>query len=816
MKRIFFLCILCICTTFRVNSQSVLTPAQQKIANALTDYFRLDRENIHLHLNKNIYLTNEKIWFKGYVIEKKNNPTFNTTNIYINLLDQNGQKLSSQLYFAENGLFDGYFNIPDTMESGTYFVQAFTNYMNNFIEDESSVYRITLLNTNDKSFGWQRKVNYEQIDVEFYPESGVFLEGISNTIGLHISDCSGLGIALDGIEVIDLKGNIIANATTNQFGYGRFEIYNATRQPYRIRFKANNIQQERTLPMPVATGVTFSVNNYIYPDKAVIKVKTNAVTAIKDNKLTLVIQQNDAVSFADVHFAPGTFEQSIAIPRDEISAGLNSIYLVDPDLKLMAQRVIYDPIDNPGKSLLNVIAKRTDSIKITGLSAVKAGTLSISVLPAASVNQLPKPIQAGLLFDTYLAEPIEHLDYYFNDFSRKKHFELDHALLAGKSKYDWETMLSKAPVKKYESDFGLAVKGTINSGNSKDIYKINMKSTALGFDEFTSLDAKNEFVFKGLLAIDSSKIYFLPKDKTGKVLPHRIGYHILDNNRRFIKPFTPLQQHCTRQAAYESVLSFPKIENSILLDSINVLSKSSKLKYRNRMGNMTARSFKITDKEAYKTLLAFIGANGFTVSRLDETIAITSSMSGNNGTTRSTMHTRTENLRTSLSSRNSVKLTTTTRNTEVETHQGGPAVFIDDIMVPNYEMLDGYSMSRIDEIYLNKHSNDLSKFGSNGIIKIYTKRDSGFAVSPTGSPSMIIKNGFQKHIPFQNPKYDNVREEGFQKLATIFWNPIVETDENGTFTFSFPNLYQKKVRVIIEGIDADGIMVSESHLLEIQ
>lgn len=770
---------------------------------ALSEYFKLDRENIHLHLNKNVYLTNEKIWIKGYILEKKNKPTFNTTNVYLNLLDQNGQKINSQLYFTENGLLDGYLNIPDTITSGTYFVQAFTNYMNNFSEDESSVYCITLLNTKDKSFGWQRKVNYEQIEVAFYPESGVFLEGVSNTIGLHIADCSGLGIALEGIEVLDPKGNVVGNTTTNQFGYGRFEIYDAVRQPYRIRFKANGIQQERTLPLPVATGITFSVNNYIYPDKAVIKVKTNAATAQAfSGRMTIVMQQNDAATFADVQLEPGTLEQNIAIPRSQISAGLNTVYLVDSNLKPMAQRVIYDPIDTPNKSLLNIIGKRTDSIKITGASAIKAGTLSISVLPGGSVNLHPeKPIQSELSFDTYLEEPIEHVGYYLNDFNRKKHYELDHALLAGKSKYDWDKIMSAAPVKKYDSDFGLAVKGTVNSINAKgDVYKINMKSTALGFDEFTSLDAKNEFVFKNLLAIDSAKIYFLPKDKTGKVLPHRIGYQILDNNRRFIKPFRPTLRICPFKPTYESTLPFPKIENSILLDSINVVAKQSRLKYRNRMGNTMARGFKITENDARKTLLAFIGANGFTVSRSGGTTTITSQMLGSGLSLSNTMPAvNARTLATRASGRNN----------------SGPVVFIDDVMVPNYDLLEDYSMSRIDEIYLNKRSNDLSVYGSNGVIKVYTKRDSGFSVSPTGSPSMLIKNGFQKYTPFQNPKYDNVREEGFQKLATVFWNPIVETDENGTFAFSIPNLYQKAVRIIIEGLDADGTMISESHLLEI-
>jgi hypothetical protein len=82
--------------TITVNAQSGYTPNQEKISNALSDYFLMNRENIHLHLNKSTYLTNEQIWFKGYVIEKKiKSPFYDTTNVYVSLIDEYGQKAVS-------------------------------------------------------------------------------------------------------------------------------------------------------------------------------------------------------------------------------------------------------------------------------------------------------------------------------------------------------------------------------------------------------------------------------------------------------------------------------------------------------------------------------------------------------------------------------------------------------------------------------------------------------------------------------------------------------------------------------------------------
>jgi len=66
--------------TLQLFSQSKLNPNHDKIATAFENYFRLDRENIHLHLNKNTYQTNEEIRFKGYDLRNDRLDTFYKTD----------------------------------------------------------------------------------------------------------------------------------------------------------------------------------------------------------------------------------------------------------------------------------------------------------------------------------------------------------------------------------------------------------------------------------------------------------------------------------------------------------------------------------------------------------------------------------------------------------------------------------------------------------------------------------------------------------------------------------------------------------------
>ena len=785
-------------------SQSDLS-LQQQASQAITAYFQLDRETIHLHFNKGIYPTSETVWFKGYIIEKKFQPTFPTTNVYLSLINSQGERVANQLLFAENNVFEGHLELAEDLPSGTYYVQAYTNFMNNFSEDESSIYTLKIVNTKDKSAGIRQKPNAAQVDVAFYPESGTFLQKTSNTVVVKVADCAGNGFAIKDAEIVDTNGNTISTLSTDAFGYGRFEIYDTAAEQYRMLYTIDGKKNEKNLPMPVATGFNVSVNSYFFPDKTTIKIRTNQTTlsGLRDKPSSLVFQHNDLVTFLPVDLN-GATELTVAVPNSELSLGINVIYLVNDKLEKLTERVFYNPVTLSGKTLVNVANKTGQYFTLSGSTPVRSGSLSISVLPASTLNVAPdKPIHGSFLIDNYLDKPVDNLGYYLTDVSKKKHFELDQVLVTQKPKYDWHKMLGTPPQKKFDTDFGLQIKGTVTDGNTKNIYKINMNSPALGFNEFTSPDVQNEFLFKNLMAIDSAKIFFLPKDNKGKLLSNRIVCQIAGNNHRLIKPFVPPANQCSTAPIYESLAPLPKIENSIILDSVTVESKKKVLKYKNRMGNLTARGYKITEADANKSLLSFIGNNGYTVSRVGGDVAITSTLMAAAVATGQFVNV----------GRN--RTTTTTVLQSRTPNANGPAIFVDDQYIPRYDQLIDFSMAKVDEIYINKSSNDLSVYGSRGIIKVYTKTKMGMA-TPSNTPVMIVKNGFQRYTPYKNPKYDSVREEGFLKLGSVHWKPMVETDENGTFVLAIPNLYQKSVRVIIEGLSANGEMVSESLLLNLE
>jgi TonB-dependent SusC/RagA subfamily outer membrane receptor len=106
--------------------------------------------------------------------------------------------------------------------------------------------------------------------------------------------------------------------------------------------------------------------------------------------------------------------------------------------------------------------------------------------------------------------------------------------------------------------------------------------------------------------------------------------------------------------------------------------------------------------------------------------------------------------------------------------------------------------------------------GANGVIAVYTKTGSGFGRSVGGTLATNY-GGYSVPKEFYLPKYDAKTAENSIKdaRATIYWNPILSTDENGQAKLEFYNSdLAKKQMVIIEGITADGRLARLVRILE--
>lgn len=763
-------------------AQNAPTGIEQRVTESIGEYFKLDREGIHLHLNKSAYLPAEKIWFKGYVIQKQSGkPFIETTNVYVSLIDAAGQTVANVLLYAENSIFEGYISLPENIGAGVYYVQTYTNFMNNFAEDETSVYPITVVNAAANEYVDLKAVNFEEAAISLFPESENFIEGTANTFGVHIADCNGNGILVKDAQVTDSKGSVVTTFSTDASGYARFDLPEVKHETYKVVGEVNGRKIEKALPQPSVKGICFSVNNYVFADKASITVKTNSATLpeIKNRTYKLVIQNAGNTSFVDVNFSDA-LKQTLPIASDNFAEGVNAIFLIDGNAKKIGERVIYKPLASLKKTELLVSQKRGDSIVIKGQSPLRLGSLSVSILPSQEADSFGS-ISEKFTFGAIAADTPVDTRYYMDGFSRRKHYELDNMLMTQKSKYSWEKMTGPAPAKKHIFDKGLTIKGTINNIISdKANAKINLSSLLYGLNELSPINDKNEFVFENVMAQDSSVLHFLLYNKKDKLTDLKLYSQLSGNKRTLVNPFKPWRVNC-KTSIVRPDWNFPQAAGVRVLDTVTILhNKKPKLDKDNlsRHANNMSRGYKISEDDVlmYRTVVDFIQMHGYNVQRVAGNILITRTYS------------------TSFRSDNS------------------PAIFVDDSPMQDMNLLDTYRMDMIDEIYINKRGYGGGNTGSTGIIRIYTKKGYGASMASTvktKSKSLLVKDGFQRLESFKNPEYSSYSDKGFQTFGTIHWEPNISTDQNGEFRLSFPNFHQQKVKVFIEGIDSQGNVLSE-------
>src|SRR6186713_1364461 len=86
------------------------------------------KEWMHLHFDKDIYLPGETIWFKAYLYAVQK-PSLGTGNLYVALYNEEGKLLNQKRYPVFDGTSTGDFVLPDSLASEVVQVKAFTKNM---------------------------------------------------------------------------------------------------------------------------------------------------------------------------------------------------------------------------------------------------------------------------------------------------------------------------------------------------------------------------------------------------------------------------------------------------------------------------------------------------------------------------------------------------------------------------------------------------------------------------------------------------------------------------------------------------------------
>lgn len=784
MKKLTYV-LLAMVTLLIINQKTYAqTGRNQEILKAVSDYFFLERENIHAHFDKNVFMTNENIWFKGYIFHRRLNvPFFATINVYANLIDSEGKIIDSKLLYGNIGSFSGNFKLGQNFKSGKYYVQFYTNWMNNFTEDESAIYEVTVVNPTTGAGNALAKADPSKINIEFTPEGGTLLSETANSIGVHVSDCNHNAMAVSSIDITDASGKVIKKVQLNKLGYGRFDLPAENTQGYKGIVTIEDKKHEQPLPASQLKGIALEVNNYAVADKTIIKVRTNKSTAesLGARPVYILIHQDEKATVMELTLSTTNLEQTLALPNTDFVNGMNTIRILDSDLKQLAERMFYKYPKTVLTTELSKKSQNADQLLYQGKVNYPNMNLSISVLPENTIClDNTNDIYGSFLLLPYLDNNKKASGrHYFTTLTKAKHYELDLYLLNQKSKYKWVNIMQYPAKDIYKFDTGITIKGTIPASIDSRLSRVRLYSLTSGIDEIAEVNEKREFQFENLIISDSSYVNFTLLKRGSEPKELTLAPQTLNVNKKFNKPYMP-PVYCYAPIEKGLDITNPNIfeENVTELDELKI--EGSKLRYANSFGNGNLHGYKITDENAnnYQRLTDFIKTyGGFLVEDKGGELRIYSR-------------------------------TVTTINGQ----HAGPIIYIDNVQVVDYSMLTLIQMSEVDEVYMSSTAIVPSSRNYQGMIKIYLKKGANPG-RKSYTPEIIIKNSFEKMPVFTNVTYNSVDDKGFENFGIIDWESNIMTDENGEFHLSIPKMSSKPMKILIEGFSADGKLISEIKTL---
>jgi len=104
-------------------------------------------ETVYISTNSNSFLTGETLLYNISCLNKTTNLSTNYSKVaYFKLIDSNKKTIATQKIFLKNGTGNGDFFIPTTLETGTYKIIGYTNWILNKNIDNYFITDIYIVN----------------------------------------------------------------------------------------------------------------------------------------------------------------------------------------------------------------------------------------------------------------------------------------------------------------------------------------------------------------------------------------------------------------------------------------------------------------------------------------------------------------------------------------------------------------------------------------------------------------------------------------------------------------------------------------------
>jgi hypothetical protein len=639
-------------------------------------------------------------------------------------------------------------------------------------------------------------------DVQFFPEGGELISGVRSKVAFKAINAEGMGVDVTG-TVVDNTGADVADFTSQHAGMGIFPLLPDADKSYKaiITFPGGR-KNEYELPKVSSDGITIALNNND-PDNLSIKVASNeSYFKQYQNRGYYIVAQSGGTIFYTAFAALKSRVYTATVAKDKFPTGILQVTLFAADGEALSERIAFiqhnDALnlslktDAPsykafGHVLVTVSAKN-------GVVPV-SGSFSAAVVDEAKVpfdDNAETTILSSLLLTSDLKGYIEKPGYYFNGIDDKKLADLDILMLTqGYRRLSYHDILSdKYPPVNFRAESGIVVSGTLRSLTGVPLFNgnVNLKVPDRSFSANTVTDPDGHFSFSDVAIFDSSQVILSARNNPGS------GNLVVSADAPAIEPVAK---------NYNDPFEISNIDSTLSAYVKNVEKQAAN---SHVLKEVVIKSTK-TEMLVHDSYTALVGLSP-QPDQLLKADALKDCSSDFEGCVLGRIY----GLWHAEEKYYFKKVYDFGNKKPIKFFVNGLGVDETYLTTLNPADILGIEVFEKDGI-----AHTMQFYDCNGIISITTKThsftpgsakaDLSFLDTP-GNELTLTPKGYYKYRSFYSPKYINEQSKAKQFAdlrSTIYWNPTVTTDKNGTATFDFFNaIGTGTYKAVIEGMDTDG------------
>lgn len=844
MKNKPLLFLLSVCGLFAMTARGENPPAkvifEQYMNQAQTFADNYPREKAYLHFDNTSYYVGDTIWFKAYVtLAEKQVFSSISRPLYVELVDQAGHVTDKQIIKLSQGEGSGQFVLPQSMLSGYYEVRAYTRWMLAFSDPQyfSRTLPIYQLSHSDQlersistyelspSMEKRPEETREKLSLRFFPEGGQLVEGVTSQVAFKAESKNEGNLQLSG-TLYTREGQEITSFETLHDGMGAFE-YTPSALPAIAKVNFQGKKYEFTLPKALPNGYVLKVDNNA--GAISVTVSCNAATP-QDTLAVFISHQGRPHAYQLIHCQANEPQQFTVLSR-KLPAGVLQISLLNRAGNTLCDRFVFAspraPLQISPKGLKEIYAPyapiRCELQLNNAIGEPMPGKLSVSIRDAVRSDYMEydNNIFTDLLLTSDLKGYIHQPGYYFTESSLRKQKELDILLMVhGWRKYDMTQQIGISPftpLQLPESQLVLygQVKSTILKNKLKDIaLSVMVKRDAEIITGQTVTDENGHFSipledFEGSMeAVIQTRKVGKERNKDASIL---IDRHFSPATRAYgykeLHPEWGNIAHWQQEAEkFDSLYmdSIRRVDGLYLLDEVEIKSK------RRRQSTNMATKINEQSIDAYYDIRQAVDQlrdNGKVVTTIPEVMEKLNPLfywdrKDNSCTYRQKPICYIMDNKILSSTEVNMMLTEIDGLASIIISKGTGGV--DDEIIQNTKMsnsndvdvseLDKYSIFYL--IPLPRHD-------------VLNKHET----AALGSRQTVMQ-GYTPALEYYSPAYPDkeLYMDKADKRRTLYWNPSVQTDENGKAVIEcYNNQYSTPLIIQAETLSNDGKLGSVTY-----